>query len=219
MKKQYSLLFLFLASIYTFTRLLKHYPDYLPYSWLMKMLPLMVLIAATIKVAQLKFIKIFALGLCFSMLGDFFLDYDRINWFIFGLGSFLIAHIIYIIALTPLSIEVIKKRGGIIIAYLVYGFSIFSIISSNLNELFIPVLIYMSILLFMALATLNSKKSNYWLLIGGLSFVLSDSLLGINKFYMPINNADFFIMLSYYFAQYALVQGMFLAQQTQPNKC
>jgi len=219
MKKQYSLLFLFLASIYTFTRLLKHYPDYLPYSWLMKMLPLMVLIAATIKVAQLKFIKIFALGLCFSMLGDFFLDYDRINWFIFGLGSFLIAHIIYIIALTPLSKEVIKKRRGIIIAYLVYGFSIFSIISSNLNELFIPVLIYMSILLFMALATLNSKKSNYWLLIGGLSFVLSDSLLGINKFYMPINNADFFIMLSYYFAQYALVQGMFLAQQTQPNKC
>jgi len=185
----------------------------------MKMLPLMLLIVMTLKGAQKKFVKLFALGLCFSMLGDFFLAYDRINWFIFGLGSFLIAHIIYIFSLTPLSIESIKKRFIGIIIYLVYGISIFSLISPNLKQLFIPVLIYMSVLLFMALTTLNSKKSNNWLIIGGLSFVVSDSLLGINKFYMPINNADFFIMLSYYFAQYALVQGMFLAQQAQPNKC
>lgn len=46
-------------------------------------------------------------------------------------------------------------------------------------------------------------------MIGGLSFVMSDSLIGINKFYQTIVYADFMIMTSYNFAQYALVRGLF----------
>jgi uncharacterized membrane protein YhhN len=67
----------------------------------------------------------------------------------------------------------------------------------------------MGILLMMAIATLVSKRTNVWLVIGGLSFVLSDSLLGIDKFYFPIPHATLFIMVSYYFAQFSLVKGYY----------
>jgi uncharacterized membrane protein YhhN len=69
----------------------------------------------------------------------------------------------------------------------------------------------MVILLLMALATVFSEKSNGWLIAGGISFVISDSLLGFNKFYMPVAQADVLIMVSYYFAQFSLLMGFIKA--------
>jgi len=215
MKKAHSLLFMLLAATFVITRMSTHYPTFLPPSWLLKILPLSILIIVTNTIANSKSLKIFMWGLIFSVLGDFFLDYDPVNWFVLGLGSFLIAHILYIISLTPISLLTAKKRSFIIAVYLIYGVSMFALISSGLGELYIPVLAYMSILLIMALTTLTSNKSNKWLIIGGLSFVISDSLLGINKFYSPVSHAQLLIMISYYFAQYALVQGMYLAFKKQ----
>ncbi len=147
--------------------------------------------------------KVFIAGLVCSSFGDFFLDYDRINWFIFGLGSFFIAHVCYLIALKPIE----KKKLPWVVLYLIYGVAMFSLIAGGLGELFIPVLAYMSILLVMAVITLVSKRSNAWLIVGGLSFVFSDSLIGIDKFYLEVPYAHIMIMMSYYFAQYALLRG------------
>jgi len=209
MKPIHSIIFVVLASIFVLTSTLGSYPQFLPSSWLMKILPLLTLILLTLKLKQSRYHSLFLVGLIFSALGDFFLDYDHVNWFVFGLGSFLFAHIFYIMSLKPLSSELTKKHLKIIAVYCVYGLAMFSLISSGLGELFIPVLLYMSVLLFMAIATLVSDKSNSWLIIGGISFVLSDSLLGINKFYVAIPNASVLIMISYYFAQYSLTRGMF----------
>ncbi|NQZ80534.1 MAG: lysoplasmalogenase [Colwellia sp.] len=194
-------LFTLLAAVFVLSTLFKPYP----LSWLVKLLPLLLLIIISFKKSETKLTKYFLAGLIFSVLGDFFLDYDRINWFIFGLGAFLVAHLFYIKSLMPVE----KKRVAIVTFYTLYGIAVFVLISSGLGELFIPVLIYMSVLLGMAIATLVSKNTNSWLILGGLSFVLSDSLLGIDKFYSPIPYATLFIMISYYFAQYALVRGYY----------
>ena len=184
-------LFTLLAAVFVLSTLFKPYP----LSWLVKLLPLLLLIIISFKKSETKLTKYFLAGLIFSVLGDFFLDYDRINWFIFGLGAFLVAHLFYIKSLMPVE----KKRVAIVTFYTLYGIAVFVLISSGLGELFIPVLIYMSVLLGMAIATLVSKNTNSWLILGGLSFVLSDSLLGIDKFYSPIPYATLFIMISYYF--------------------
>jgi len=154
--------------------------------------------------------KLFIIGLFFSALGDFFLDYDRVNWFVFGLGSFLVAHLFYIFSLKPFVTKaIVVKRLPIIAIYGVYGISMFSLIYSGLGELFIPVFVYMTVLLLMGVTTLLSEKSNTWLVIGGISFILSDSIIGIDKFYQEIPYATFLIMSSYYFAQFSLVKGIF----------
>jgi len=203
MNKTQTTLYFFLAIIFIATRLIEPFS----FSWLIKILPMLMLIAITLKVTVNRNEKTFLIGLMFSTFGDFFLDYDAINWFIFGLASFLVAHIFYIISFTPLSAIKIKARLMIVVAYIIFGLFIFNLISNNLGDLFIPVLIYMTVLLLMAVSTLLSYKSNKWLIIGGVSFVVSDSILGINKFYLSIPYAEILIMTTYYFAQYALVNS------------
>jgi len=194
-------LFALLAAIFILSTELKPYP----LSWLIKILPLFLLIIFSLQKSDTKQDKYFLLGLFFSALGDFFLDYAPINWFVFGLGAFLVAHLFYIKSLMPIG----RKRIAIVLLYTLYGIAVFLLLSSGLGELFLPVLVYMSVLLSMAIATLISNNTNAWLVVGGLSFVFSDSLLGIDKFYLPIPYATLLIMVSYYFAQYALVRGYY----------
>jgi uncharacterized membrane protein YhhN len=200
-------LFLFTSVFFILSLFFKPYP----LSWLMKLLPMAILVFIAISQLKDKTGKIFIVGLVFSGFGDFFLDYEPINGFVLGLGSFFIAHVCYLIALKPIE----KKKLGLVGLYGVYGIAIFSLIAGGLDELFIPVLAYMSILLIMAMMTLVSKRSNNWLVLGGLSFVFSDSLIGIDKFYYPIPYAPIMIMLSYYFAQYALLRGFIVSGKTE----
>jgi uncharacterized membrane protein YhhN len=204
MTKLHRNLFLIFASLFVLSTLITPYS----FSWLLKFLPVAVLLHFSFgQTSRTSFStkKYFILGLVFSALGDFFLDYDRVNWFIFGLGAFFVAHIFYIVSLKPVTM----KRLPVVALYCVYGVGMFSLIYTGLGELFIPVLIYMSILLLMGITTLLSNKSNVWLVVGGISFIFSDSLIGIDKFYQPIPYASFWIMITYYLAQFSLVNGVF----------
>lgn len=149
--------------------------------------------------------KIFFIGLVFSAIGDFILDFDRANGFVFGLGAFLIAHLFYLTSLWPIA----KEKIFFVLGYLIYGGIILSLIIPGLGKLLVPVVIYMSVLLLMGGVTLLSTKSNCWLILGGLFFVISDSIIGIDKFYYSLPSSHFVIMVTYYFAQFSLVKGMF----------
>ncbi|GHE91962.1 hypothetical protein GCM10011501_21820 [Thalassotalea profundi] len=153
--------------------------------------------------------KLFLAGIVFSGIGDFFLDYDRVNWFIFGLASFFIAHVCYIASLKPeLSKLKFKKNMVLASGYLIGGVFTFCLFASELQELFVPVFVYMLVLLLMAISTVLSLRSNYWLMLGGLSFVVSDTMIGLDKFYSPLNFHHSVIMVTYYFAQLALLLGV-----------
>jgi len=211
LNKAHGLSFLVFASIFAFSTFIKPYP----LSWAVKLLPMLLLIYLAINCVDLsKSGKFFVLGLLCSACGDFILDYDRQNWFIFGLGAFFIAHLFYLASLKPY-VNSLKQTKYIMIAllYIAYGGGMLWLLADGLGQLFIPVVAYMSILLLMALATVLSEKSNVWLIIGGISFVLSDSLIGFDKFYLPIENVSFAIMVSYYFAQFALFKGFVKASQ------
>jgi len=201
MNTKQTLLFAFFATSFTFSTFFEPYP----FSYLVKLLPMAVLIIVAFQSMQSASDKLFLIGLLFSAMGDFILDYDRDSWFIYGLGSFLIAHFFYLRCFWPVT----QKNRVAVIGYIVFGLLTFNLIAPGLGKLFLPVLIYMSVLLFMGIFTLISKKSNHWLVVGGLCFVISDSIIGINKFYSPIAYSHFFIMMTYYFAQYALVKGIF----------
>lgn len=205
MTKNTTILFAFLASMFVLSTLVKPYP----LSWAVKLLPMLLLIGVAI--GQLGFVKenkYFILGLIFSACGDFILDVDRQNWFIFGLGAFFIAHLFYLTSLKPYHNKLVQVKYLIpLLAYIAYGAVMLMLLADGLGQIFMPVVGYMSILLLMALATILSKKSNVWLVIGGLSFVLSDSLIGFDKFYMAIDNSHFVVMTSYYFAQFSLLKG------------
>jgi alkenylglycerophosphocholine/alkenylglycerophosphoethanolamine hydrolase len=175
---------------------------------------MMFLVYLSIKLASNRRHKIFAIGLLFSSLGDLLLELDRGQFFIYGLGAFFVAHLFYIKTLVPLhSLVKSKNRQIFATVYLVYGVVNLTLIFPNLESLLIPVLLYMLVLMLLGISTLLSHHSNNWLILGGVFFVISDSLIGLNKFYTEIPFAPMFIMITYYFAQYSLFRGIFLGIQ------
>jgi len=52
-----------------------------------------------------------------------------------------------------------------------------------------------------------NKKAAVHYLLGAAAFVLSDTLLAVNKFYQPFEYAGIFIMLTYCAAQYFIIRG------------
>ncbi len=156
-------------------------------------------------------------GLVFSWLGDMFLLFEEKNalFFIFGLVCFLTTHIFYIIYFLKIqsaNISLLKKQPLLFLLVIGYGFSLVWLLYPHLGELKIPVMVYAAVICTMLLCSLHiffkvNRPANVLYLTGAAFFVLSDSLLAINKFYQPFAYAGVWIMLTYCAAQYCIVKG------------
>jgi uncharacterized membrane protein YhhN len=87
-----------------------------------------------------------------------------------------------------------------------------SILTPWLGSMKLPVRIYGVVICFMLmLAThmfyIKNKIAGWKMFCGALLFVLSDSVLAVNKFYSPFAEADIIIMLTYGIAQLLITQG------------
>ncbi len=171
-----------------------------------------------------KFIKLILFGFLFSWLGDIALMFDKINsnFFLVGLGSFLIAHICYILAFyysskISASPTLFKEKPYLFLPLLAYGGGLFYFLLPNLQDFTIPVLIYTLVISLMACFALNRKNrvntdSFKLIFYGSLLFVLSDSLIALNKFLLPVPYSGFGVMLTYMLAQYLIMRGSKLNQ-------
>jgi uncharacterized membrane protein YhhN len=144
-------------------------------------------------------------GLLFSLAGDIFLmlPSDR---FIAGLISFLIAHIFYIVAFV--SDTGVAPVWGLV-PFLVYGAIIYSFLAPHVGKLRVPVIIYMLAILVMAWQALGrwlTLDDTFALLalIGAVLFVVSDSILALNRFRQPFRLARTLTMATYYSAQWLI---------------
>jgi uncharacterized membrane protein YhhN len=153
---------------------------------------------------------IIALG--FSMLGDVILAVDGRQWFVYGLAAFLLGHLAYIKALWPFQPIVKSRLWQLCLGYFCFAAVVMALMAANLGAMFIPVSIYMTVILLMSLSTWHSRLSNPWLIAGGLLFIISDATIGLNRFYTPIPLSGELIMSTYYAAQYALIRGFMVAK-------
>lgn len=208
----YLLIFLLFAVTFSLSTLIE---SYYPYSWLLKAIPVSALAiyfySQFTNTQQTKTHVFFLCGLGMSVVGDIVLALEQGQYFVFGLAAFFVAHVFYIMSLYPVA----PRRLPIVIAYAVIGVGTFSLMAPWLGELFIPVFFYILILLTMAVFSVISQRSNRWLIVGAALFVISDSIIGLNKFYQPIPYNHILIMLTYYSAQFALTLGMLKALKKQ----
>jgi len=147
-----------------------------------------------------------------------FVDRDEI-FFMMGLLAFLIGHIMYIIVYRKhqsgdpekglLATQKIRYSFPIILA----DTGLVVVLFPTLGGLRIPVLIYAIVIMIMTMTALfrygKTNTQSFWLVFGGaILFMLSDSLLAMNKFYAPIPFSGFLIMLTYSAAQFLIVKGI-----------
>ena len=145
-------------------------------------------------------------GLLFSLLGDVFLIFPK-QHFAKGLIAFLIGHIFYIIAF-------IVSTGFHCTVWIYLPIAIVGIIYlKNIvpysGKTTLPLIIYVIIITimgWMALEGLNSIRTTGALFAasGAVLFMISDSILAMNKFRKSFHSAELIILSTYFIAQWFL---------------
>lgn len=180
--------------------------------YIFKPLTMLILIigALSVGVVQHAFVYWLLLGLCLSLIGDVFLMLPS-DKFIQGLASFLLAHIAYVVAFSQL------YDGNVTYAWLagvmVFSGLFFAVLAKDLGKLKGPVLIY--ILAISSMVWLSGELyfqqpsfTHLLLMAGAITFAISDASLAWNKFKQPFHWAQWLILLTYFGAQWLLVQAM-----------
>jgi uncharacterized membrane protein YhhN len=154
------------------------------------------------------------IALIFSVLGDILLLFVDVNpnYFMLGLVAFLLAHLMYVLAFLKHRNKT-KKPFVFIVFLLVFASGLFYFLKDDLNAMLIPVIVYMAVILTMATTAFLrqgcvSTLSYNLVCIGALIFMLSDSILALNKFYQPLPLSNISIMTTYALAHYFIVIGI-----------
>ncbi len=164
------------------------------------------------------FNRLILTGLLLSLVGDILLIYAGVDiyFFLYGLISFLLAHIFYTSAFfrdfknNP---SESKYYGKLMLFFMgVFSLSYYSWIRDYLNDFRIPVMVYIFVISVMAILTAYRYKrvnllSFRLICLGAVSFVISDAALAFGKFVEPYSFSGILIMTTYMIAQYMITIG------------
>ncbi|KLT66975.1 lysoplasmalogenase [Pedobacter sp. BMA] len=165
-----------------------------------------------------RFHKRIFIGLLFALTGDIFLmlQANHPGYFTYGLIAFLICHISYIRAFTldhksnpSVKIPFFLWSAG---ALIIFCIGLFFYLQPFLGAMQFAVLVYAIVITVMAIMALNRYgKVNIFsyklVLYGAFFFLLSDTVLAVNRYAQPIPQSGILIMGSYMIAQYLIVYG------------
>ena len=154
-------------------------------------------------------------ALFFCFWGDVLLMFPE-KFFVLGLASFLFAHILYIAISRKFLQEVpVAKIVTHSIPFLLILAALLYTIYPNLGDLLIPVVIYGIVISVFGVVTLlvyaqEKTTENLWLFLGAFTFIVSDSILALNKFYEASEILGISIMITYILAQYLICRAMII---------
>ncbi len=162
-----------------------------------------------------------SVGLFFSLLGDIALIFPA-QFFQQGLLFFLITHVAYLVAF---SLHVrFFARPFMWFFYLAFGAALYAFLFPNLPAgLKISVAFYSLLLTSMAAQAMGrflilKTQPTRFAAIGALFFMLSDSLLSLDRFHAHLPAVAFFVLIPYYLAQWLIALSTLPASPTSPMK-
>jgi len=163
--------------------------------------------------ASLSYDSYVSIGLMLSSCGDVMLELDDNNkgYFIAGLAAFLLAHLSYICAFTSEAVQYTSVLAFIFIIIGIYYAAMMSVLLPAVEtDLVLPIIVYglvISTMLLFGAARYTSTSHSYThgsklsSLIGSLIFILSDTILALDKFAFRLTSAKTIIMVTYYIGQ------------------
>lgn len=156
-----------------------------------------------------------AAGLVFSLAGDVFLLFE--GFFLAGLSAFLLAHLCYI-ALFRQGVGWFARRAALA-ATLLAGAAMYAFLFPSLGPVLkVAVAAYALVIALMAAqaigrAAVLRDKASAGVAAGAVFFMLSDALLAVNRFAMPLPLAQFWVLGTYYVAQVLIARNILAAPQ------
>ena len=139
-----------------------------------------------------------ALAIVFSLAGDIFLMLPE-DRFIHGLLSFLVAHVVLIVAFT-------QQATGLswwVLLPVAAGTGMYTVLAPVLGRMKTPVVVYIIVIAAMAWSALErwhlqGSTSAALAALGSVFFLYSDSTLALNRFRAKFRWADFSVLSTYY---------------------
>ncbi|MBR9921421.1 MAG: lysoplasmalogenase [Bacteroidetes bacterium] len=161
-------------------------------------------------------------AIAFSFFGDVLLlqlkwQPEKGYFFLLGLGSFLLAHVFYMLRFREMQGRHLQKQPWLIIPVLLYLLAFLWYLWPDIpGDFQVPVGVYGVVISLMALSAIHysggqSASIRFKLIAGAILFILSDSLIAVGKFSFQ---ADFssWIMLTYIAAQWMIIRGILEAE-------
>lgn len=164
---------------------------------------------------------LFPMALLFSLAGDVLLMFHKDNLFVFGLASFLVAHIFFIASFWS-RIKGRKIPTGTyllsLIPFVLFVGGFLSVLIPSLQAktatqpLVVPVTVYACVIGIMGFSALMrrggvSTQGFNLVFSGAVFFIISDSCIALNHFITPIPQPTLLIMATYGIAQYLITVG------------
>lgn len=202
-------MFAFFAATIAACVLVSMAPGTIPYR-VVKVIPLFLLCAARFQDRKEPLSAFVGLGLLASLAGDAVID----DTFIGGLAAFFVAHVFYLVAM-----GLPKRTMGTFLSKLpalALGGAIWWVLvgSGRAPELLRgPVTAYVAVISIMlgrsiGRAFIDPKdRSARIFFLGAVLFVLSDTLIGVNRWVAPIPLAGVWILATYYTGQFLIFSG------------
>lgn len=195
--------FVHFAAIFLFSILYIFFipPEPQLFKIIMKLVPMLLIILLAIKTPvrlSHTFKKFLLLGLFICMIAD-----AVIYWFLPGLLTFFVGHLVYIFAFHRLSRKPMSKLVGFLL--LLYGcIMAFWLAGTQLKAdqtvLAFAIIAYIIVILIMGWTAIQTRLP--LVIFGALLFIFSDSILAIDWFVQPIEFRDALVMFTYYGAQF-----------------
>jgi uncharacterized membrane protein YhhN len=178
--------------------------------------PLMVIFIVNLRHDTNRLHKYMFAGLFFSWIGDVLLEVPGGGELMFmaGLGGFLLSLLLYsfVFLATPGKNEVFHSRFYLLTPVLLYGIAMGLYLNKYLGEMRLPVIVYETAMITMLAGAVNRigkvNRTSYTLVLAGaILFIISDSVLAINKFVQPVTLSTLIIMGTYIAAQWLITVG------------
>ena len=178
-----------------------------PLSYVIKSLPTLIFAYLCFKYVKKPVKFLMGIGYICCMCGDIFLDLSRTEFFMQALAAFLIGQIFYVIAFAQ---QLLYRKNRLYLAIIpfLYASIVTIILLPRLGRFLVPVLVYIVVITVMGIFSsfLNSKGIRVFL--GAMVFIISDSLIAINKFVAPFKYSTAIIISLYFIAQYLIGTGI-----------
>jgi uncharacterized membrane protein YhhN len=227
MKNRTSLLLHLIFAVIVLVELSGRFVDNIQLEYMVKPL-IMIWMAAYFMIFKKKkiFVVSVLLAFFFSWLGDNFLMFSGKNelFFFAGVGGFFCAQITYIYTFSRYSEKggkgYLQKNPLLALVFLAYLGGILFMLFPGLEGMMKPIIIvYALSLIGMSMMALNrmgrvGRRSYLLVFVGSILFLLSDSMIALDKFYSEFWLAGFWIMITYIAAQYLIMRGLILEEQS-----
>ena len=145
-------------------------------------------------------------GLALSLAGDVFLLL-REKYFIFGLATFLLGHIAYVVGLQMADTSLAGTLAGVAVvaaSVVVVGRHFLPALEADENkDMVVPGLAYAVIISSMVISAFGTQS--LWAIIGATLFYISDGTLAWNRFLEERRWGNIAVMVTYHLGQFGLV--------------